>query len=157
MKVGLSMSISKHVQTILNGTITSLTTVIPIKLDVLAPSLTVQPYEQKELSVLIGLVGGIKGRLIIDTSTDVINKVGQAMFGMSIEGEMVESFTGELGNMVAGNLCTVLEKNGLILDISPPTVMKGITKFIGFQQAFKLPFRLEDGSLLTVLLTIDEN
>ena len=62
------MSISKHVQTILNGTITSLTTVIPIKLDVLAPSLTVQPYEQKELSVLIGLVGGIKGRLIIDTS-----------------------------------------------------------------------------------------
>ena len=35
------------------------------------------------------------------------------MFGMSIEGEMIESFTGELGNMVAGNLCTVLEKNGL--------------------------------------------
>ena len=47
------------------------------------------------------------------------------MFGMSIEGEMIESFTGELGNMVAGNLCTILEKNGLILDISPPTVMTG--------------------------------
>ena len=41
---------------------------------------------------------------MIDTTKEVIDKIGQAMFGMSIEGEMVESFTGELGNMVAGNL-----------------------------------------------------
>lgn len=142
---------------ILNGTISSLTTVIPVKLDVLAPSLTVQPYEQKELSVLIGLIGGIKGRLIIDTSVEAVSTIGQAMFGMTIEGEMIESFTGELGNMVAGNLCTVLEKNGLILDISPPTVMTGTTKFFGFKQAFKLPVVLEGGTTLTVLLTIDEN
>ena len=150
------MSTSKHVQMILNGTIASLTTVIPVKLEVLAPSMTVQPYEQKELSVLIGLVGGVKGRLIIETSTDVIAIIGQAMFGMSIEGEMIESFTGELGNMVAGNLCTLLEKDGLILDISPPTVMTGTIKFFGFKQAFKLPVRLQDGSMLNVLLTIDE-
>ncbi len=143
-------------QMILNGTIASLTTVIPVKLEVLAPALIVQPYEQKELSVLIGLVGGVKGRLIIETTTDVIGIIGQAMFGMSIEGEMVESFTGELGNMVAGNLCTLLEKDNMILDISPPTVMTGAIKFFGFKQAFKLPVRLEDGSMLNVLLTIDE-
>lgn len=151
------MSTSKNVQMILNGTISSLTSVIPVKLDVLAPSLTVQPYEQKELSVLIGLIGGIKGRLIIDTSVEAIGTIGQAMFGMNIEGEMIESFTGELGNMVAGNLCTVLEKDGLTVDISPPTVMVGTTKFFGFKQAFKLPVVLEGGTKLTVLLTIDEN
>lgn len=151
------MSTSKNVQMILNGTISSLTTVIPVKLDVLAPSLTVQPYEQKELSVLIGLIGGIKGRLIIDTSVEAVSTIGQAMFGMTIEGEMVESFTGELGNMVAGNLCTLLEKDGFILDISPPTVMTGTTKLFGFKQAFKLPVVLEGGTKLTVLLTIDEN
>lgn len=151
------MSTSKNVQMILNGTISSLTSVIPVKLDVLAPSLTVQPYEQKELSVLIGLIGGIKGRLIIDTSVEAIGTIGQAMFGMNIEGEMIESFIGELGNMVAGNLCTVLEKDGLTVDISPPTVMAGTTKFFGFKQAFKLPVVLEGGTKLTVLLTIDEN
>ena len=150
------MSTSKHVQMILNGTITSLTAVIPVKLDVLSPSLIVQPYMQKELSVLIGFVGGMKGRMIIDTSKEVINTIGQAMFGMSIEGEMVESFTGELGNMIAGNLCTILEKDGLTLYISPPTVMSGETKFFGFKQAFKLPVRLEDGKMLHVLLTIDD-
>ncbi|MEK5070607.1 chemotaxis protein CheX [Sporosarcina sp. FSL K6-1508] len=151
------MSTSKNIQMILNGTISSLTNVIPVKLDVLAPSITVQPYEQKEISVLIGLVGGIKGRLIIDTSIEDINTIGQAMFGMSIEGEMIESFTGELGNMVAGNLCTLLEKDGLILDISPPTVMTGTTKFYGFKQAFKLPVKIDGGGMLTILLTIDEN
>lgn len=150
------MSTSKYVQMVLNRTIDSLTTVIPVKLDVLSPTMTVQPYEQKEISVLIGLVGGIKGRLILETTTDVIAQIGQAMFGMSIEGEMIESFTGELGNMVAGNLCTLLEKDGLVLDISPPTVMTGAIKFFGFKQAFKLPVRLEDGSILNVLLTIDE-
>ena len=151
------MTTSKNVQMILNATLSSLTTVIPVKLDVLAPSLIVQPYEQKELSVLIGLIGGIKGRLIIDTSVEAVGTIGQAMFGMSIEGEMIESFTGELGNMVAGNLCTALEKNGLVQDISPPTVMTGTTKFFGFKQAFKLPVNLEGGSTLIVLLTIDEN
>lgn len=151
------MSVSKNVQMILNGTITSLSTVIPVKLDVLAPSLTVQPHEQKELSVLVGLIGGIRGRLIIDTSIEAIDTIGQAMFGMKIEGEMIESFTGELGNMVAGNLCTVLENNGLTVDISPPTVMVGTTKFFGFKQAFKLPVVLENGQTLTVLLTIDED
>ena len=131
--------------------------IIPGKLEVLTPSLIVQPYEQKEISVLVGIVGGIKGRLIIDTSTEVINTIGTAMFGMSIDGEMIESFTGELGNMVAGNLCTVLEKEGLILDITPPTVMTGTTKFFGFKKAFKLPVIIDDKGLLTVLLTIDEN
>lgn len=150
------MSLSKNVQRVLNAAISSLTTVIPLNAKVLAPSLTKQPYEQKELSVLIGLVGDIKGRLIIDTSMHTINEIGQAMFGMSIEGEMVESFTGELGNMVAGNVCTTLEKENLLLDISPPTVMTGATKISGFQQAFKLPVQLDNGNMMHLLLTIDE-
>lgn len=150
------MSTSLNVQKILNGTITALTTVLPIKLDVLPPSLIVQPFVQKELSVLIGLVGGIKGRIIIDTSMHVIDEIGQAMFGMAVEGEMFESLTGELGNMIAGNLCTTVEANGLTLDISPPTVMTGETKFYGFTQAFVLPVELATGGKLTVLLTIDE-
>ncbi|WP_438318551.1 chemotaxis protein CheX [Sporosarcina sp. FA9] len=150
------MTTSKNVQMILNAAITSITTVIPVKLEILPPSIIVQPYEQKEISVLIGFIGGLKGRIIIDTTVDVIDTVGQSMFGMSIEGEMVESFTGELGNMVAGNLCTILEKDGLILDISPPTVMTGTTKFYGFNKAFKLPAKLVDGRLLSVILTIDD-
>lgn len=150
------MSLSKNVQRVLNGTITSLTTVLPIQVKVLAPALISEPYDQEEISVLIGLVGDLKGRIIIDTKINKIGEIGQAMFGMSIEGEMIESFSGELGNMIAGNLCTVLEKDGLKLDISPPTVMVGATKITGFKQAFKLPVAFEDGTEMQLLLTIDE-
>ncbi|GKV67988.1 CheY-P phosphatase CheX [Sporosarcina sp. NCCP-2716] len=149
------MTDAATVHRILNNTIQSLTSVIPIQFDVLAPSLTTQPYEQKELSVLIALLGDVRGRLIIDTTESTISAIGEAMFGMKIEGEMIESFTGELGNMVAGNLCTLLEKESLTLDISPPTVLTGETKFYGFSQAFKLPLNFPDSSPTNVLLTID--
>ncbi len=149
------MTDATTVHRILNNTIQSLTSVIPIQFDVLAPSLTTQPYEQKELSVLIALLGDVRGRLIIDTTESTISAIGEAMFGMKIEGEMIESFTGELGNMVAGNLCTLLEKESLTLDISPPTVLTGETKFYGFTQAFKLPLNFPDSAPTNVLLTID--
>lgn len=150
------MSTAVNIQKVLNGAITSLTNIVPVKFDVLAPVLTSEPYEQKELSVLIHIVGAIKGRLILDTNIDVIELIGLSMFGMNIEGEMVESFTGELGNMVAGNLCTVLESDDFVLDISTPTVMTGKTKFYGFKKAFKLPVRFDSGSMMNILLTIDE-
>lgn len=149
------MTDAATVHRILNNTIQSLTSVIPIKFDALAPSLTTQPYEQKELSVLIALLGDVRGRLIIDTTESTVSAIGEAMFGMKIEGEMIESFTGELGNMVAGNLCTLLEKESLTLDISPPTVLTGETKFYGFTQAFKLPLNFPDSAPTNVLLTID--
>lgn len=150
------MGIANNVQMILNATISSLTAVVPIKFQVLSPSLIQQPYEQREISVLIGLIGNMKGRLILEPTHNIIDQVGQAMFGMNIEGEMVESFTGELGNMIAGNLCTILEKDGMTLDISPPTVLTGHTKFFGFKQAFRIPVKFENGETLNLLLTIDE-
>ena len=100
------MSTSKHIQTILNGTIQSLKSVIPIPMEIKSPSLMVQPFEQKEMAVLIGIIGDVKGRIIIDSSAEFFSAIGATMFGMPLEGEMLESFTGELGNMVAGNLCT---------------------------------------------------
>lgn len=151
------MDTATNVQKVLNATISSLTTVVPIKFQVLSPALIQQPYEQREISVLIGLIGDMKGRLIVEPTETIISEIGLAMFGMRIEGEMAESFTGELGNMIAGNLCTVLEKEDLALDISPPTVLTGQTKFYGFKQAFKIPVKFEDGEVLNLLLTIDED
>lgn len=150
------MDTATSVQKVLNATISSLSNVVPLKLDVLAPSLVKQPYEQREISVLIALIGNMKGRIIVEPTNAIVSKIGEAMFGMAIEGEMAESFTGELGNMIAGNLCTILEKEGIVLDISPPTVMTGATKFYGFQQAFKIPVRMECGETMNLLLTMDD-
>lgn len=150
------MSASKHIQTILNGTIQSLKSVIPIAMDIKSPSLMVQPFEQKEMGVLIGIIGDIKGRIIIDSSAESFSAIGATMFGMPLEGEMLESFTGELGNMVAGNICTSVARNGVEIDITPPTVIVGTTRLFGFQHAFKLPVEIENVGEMTIILTIDE-
>lgn len=150
------MSTTKHIQTILNGTIQAIKTIIPLPLTVSSPSLTAEPYEQQEMGVLIGIVGDLKGRIILDSIPTTFSTIGHSMFGMPLEGEMLESFTGELGNMIAGNLCTNVGQEQLELDITPPTVMVGHTKLYGFQQAFQLTMSLETGDKLVVLLTIDD-
>lgn len=150
------MSNPKHIQTILNGTIASLKSILPANLDVKSPSVSSEPYSQKEMGVLIGIVGDLKGRIIIDGSPAAFGGIGALMFGMPLEGEMLESFTGEFGNMIAGNLCTNAAQNGLDLDITPPTVMVGNTKLYGFQKIFSLPAEIEGIGSITILLTIDD-
>ncbi|WP_391209062.1 chemotaxis protein CheX [Psychrobacillus sp. L4] len=150
------MSESKHIQTILNGTIQSLKSVIPLPMEIKSPSLMVQPFEQKEMAVLIGIIGDVKGRIIIDSTAKCFSSIGATMFGMPLEGEMLESFTGELGNMIAGNLCTSVAGNGVEIDITPPTVIVGTTKLFGFKSAFKLPVEIAGIGDLLIILTIDE-
>lgn len=150
------MSVSKHIQTVLNGTISSMRTILPMQIEVSTPSISSEPYVQQEIGVLIGIVGDIKGRIIIDGSPQTFGSIGASMFGMPLEGEMLESFTGELGNMVAGNLCTIVAKEGLELDITPPTVMVGNTKLYGFQKIFRLPTKIDGVGEIKILLTIDD-
>ena len=126
-----------------------------MNIDVKSPSITNEPYEQLEMGVLIGLVGDIKGSIIIDGTPESFSKIGSAMFGMPLEGEMLESFTGELGNMIAGNLCTYTVQYDLELDITPPTVMVGYLKLYGFKQAFKIPATLDGIGDFVILYTID--
>lgn len=127
-----------------------------MNIDVKPPSVAKEPYEQKEMGVLIGIIGDLKGRIIIDGTPEIFGTIGSTMFGMPLEGPMLESFTGELGNMIAGNLCTYTGQYDLELDITPPTVMVGNTKLYGFQQAFKIPAILEDVGDITILYTIDD-
>ncbi|SOC19690.1 chemotaxis protein CheX [Ureibacillus xyleni] len=150
------MNNSKHIQTILNGSMHSLKSILPSSISFQSPSILSEPYIQKEMGVLIGLLGDIKGRVIIDSTSDVFSAIGAQMFGMPLEGEMLESFTGEFGNMFAGNLCTHVGTEALNIDITPPTVMVGNTKLFGFEKAFRLPTTIENVGILTILFTIDE-
>ena len=150
------MSNSKHFQTILNGTIHALKTILPMDIQVKAPSIVSEPFEQQEMGVLIGLIGDLKGRVIIDSSPETFGGIGNTMFGMPLEGEMLESFTGEFGNMIAGNLCTAVGQENLEIDITPPTVMVGNTKLYGFDKAFALHVVISNIGPLTILLTIEE-
>lgn len=151
------MTLTKSVTDILNGTIQSVKSVLPLEVTVDKPSLFTQPFTQHSIGVLIGMTGDARGRIIIDGDEKVFGKIGEAMFGMVLEGEMLESFAGELGNMIAGNLSTFISQKGFDMDITPPTVLVGQTKVYGFTKAFRLPINITNVGDMMIVLMVEMN
>ncbi|GKU80946.1 chemotaxis protein CheX [Niallia sp. NCCP-28] len=149
------MTLTKSATEILNGTIESVKSVLPFEISIQKPLQISAPFFQKSFGVLIGITGDLRGRIIIDGNEHVFSKLGETMFGMLLEGEMLESFSGELGNMIAGNLSTFVSQNGIEMDITPPTVLIGETKMYGFDKALQLPIFLNELGTLNIILMIE--
>ncbi|PRO64709.1 chemotaxis protein CheX [Alkalicoccus urumqiensis] len=85
-----------------------------------------------DVAVVLGVSGELTGQIIcsIDTAT-AKNIVGTMMGGMEIK-EMDEigwSAIQEFGNWVAGSTATELSKEDCIIDVTPPVVNEGSSKF----------------------------
>lgn len=152
---GMTMAIGAHMTSVLNGIISAIKSVLPLTIEINQPKLISQHLEQEAISVLIGMTGDLPGRLIIDGSEACMSKIGEVMFGMPLEGEMLESFSAELGNMIAGNLATTLAQSNTIIDITPPTVLFGRSRMSGFERALSLPIQLENVGTLRAIFIIE--
>ena len=150
------MTRTKHVTTILNGTIESTKGVIPFEISVDKPVIFTQPFILQSFGVLIGMTGDVRGRLILDGDEQVFSKIGEGMFGMVVEGEMLESFAGELGNMIAGQLSIHISQQDMEMDITPPTVLVGQTKIYGFEKAFRLTITIHNAGIINIVLMIEQ-
>jgi chemotaxis protein CheX len=152
---GLKMTQSATITNTLNATIQSLKAVIPLNLNIGQPSMLTAPLPS-EMGVLVGVTGQMRGRLVIEGPQTTFSAIGATMFGMTLEGEMLQSFAGELGNMIAGNVSTNLYQVGITIDITPPTVLVGDTKIYGFDKAFRLPFQIDGAGEACIVLMIEE-
>ncbi|MFC0523217.1 chemotaxis protein CheX [Pontibacillus salicampi] len=148
---------SKSVTEIVNGTIESVKAVLPFDIYIEKPNVIQEPLIQADLGVLIGMTGDMEGRLLIEGTRECISSIGSSMFGMPIGDEMLESFTGELANMIAGNLATIVSGREVHIDITPPTVIVGATKLYGFDRAFKVPVSLLQEETLYLILMIENS
>ncbi|WP_335869659.1 chemotaxis protein CheX [Bacillus sp. 2205SS5-2] len=149
------MTLTKTIQEVLNSSIEAIKAVIPMVLNMETPSLLQQPLYQHSIGVLIGMTGDVRGRVIIESNEETLSGIGTVMFGMPLEGEMLESFAGELGNMIAGNLSTNVAQKGYTTDITPPTVIVGKSKMYGFERAVRLPIQIENAGSLDIILMIE--
>ncbi len=148
-------TLSAYTAKVLNGTINAILGVVPSSLDRVSPSLVTAPVQLSEIGVLVGMMGQVPGRLIVDGSINTFINLGQLMFDMALEGEMLESFVGEFGNMVAGNTATNLSKASISVDISPPTVIIGQSRLSGFHLGFDIPIRIDDAGDLRIMLLLE--
>lgn len=114
------------------------------------------PIIQPEIGVLIGITGHLHGRLLLESSSQVFSSIGNEMFGMPLKGDMLESFAGELGNMIGGNISTGVSTSGILIDITPPIVLVGQTKISGFSKAHSIPLQIERAGELRIIYILEE-
>ncbi|MBB5323923.1 chemotaxis protein CheX [Anoxybacillus tepidamans] len=150
------MTITATLTQLLNSTIHSIKTVIPVGIQIEKPTLYTSNSIRSSLSVLIGMTGQVHGQLVIGGTTSLFAQISQMMYGMMLEGDMLESFTCELGNMIAGQLVTHASNQQVVMDITPPTLLVGETSMKGFQKAILVPVNIEEKGTLNVIVTVHE-
>ncbi|MGY3716484.1 chemotaxis protein CheX [Sutcliffiella cohnii] len=117
------MSLDLSIQHVITGAIESVKAIIPVSISYAEPKLYIKETTDISLGVLITLIGDIHAKLIIQGESSVFQKLAGMLFGMEVEGEMLLSFTGELANMIVGNLTMQISEIGFKTDITPPNVL----------------------------------
>ncbi|MEI3605740.1 chemotaxis protein CheX [Pseudogracilibacillus sp. SE30717A] len=145
---------SSVVTKLLNGTLSSIKSVIPIDYQIEKPKMVKEDL-QLFYGVLIGITGDIRGNLVFTGQQSTFGSIGEKMFGMPLEGEMLLSFSGELGNMIAGGISTSISQDGTDINITSPTIMQGNTVLHGHKQALKLTVNFESVGTMNTYLLID--
>src|ERR1700730_8244963 len=139
---------------LLDGLAGSLSRVVPLSFERAAQN-RLENYLHLEFGVLIGFTGDFKGNLIFKGNPQAFGSLGEVMFGMPLEGDMLRSFAGELGNMVSGGLCTAVFENGICMDISAPTIMEGDSKISGFKKGLELEVNFGEKGCLSLCCLVD--
>lgn len=108
------------------GNILEQMTQVPFKMG--AATLRKEPFLSEDVLVSLGIVGDLKGRVIFSTGRETAKFVASSMMmGMPLDelSDMAKSALCELGNMIMGNVATLLFNQGVQIDITPPTLLTG--------------------------------
>ena len=100
--------------------------------------------------VNIGLIGMLEGNVLYNINYDAAKNIAsKMMMGMAVPefDSIAQSAVCELGNMLAANAAIALEGQGVQIDISPPTLVVGLSE---------VPLR-EDAKNIVVGMQVDNN
>lgn len=82
----------------------------------------------KGIILAVGLVGQLKGNVIYIMDKESAKKIAsKMMMGMPVDelDDMAKSSLSELSNMLSANAATGFSKSGILIDISPPSLLEG--------------------------------
>ncbi len=112
-----------------------------------------------EIAVILGVKGELKGQIVCSFSTDTAKGlVGIMMGGMQIEqlDDMGWSAVQEFGNWVAGTTATELSKVPCIIDVTPPIINEGDSRFHSESPFITVPLESKIGGI-DVHISVKEN
>lgn len=117
-------------------------------------------FTTEEITVLLGVVGSVRGVILYGFDEQAAKGIASAMLGerVPIFDRLAESAIGEFGNLITGRAAGYLEEGGLRCDITPPLLIMGRGTIIS-STAFRrliVPLRVKGGEL-QVSLALSES
>ncbi|WP_078543837.1 chemotaxis protein CheX [Litchfieldia alkalitelluris] len=110
-------------QLLLKEVVDSINSVIPAQ-PIINHTPSIESAIPIDLGVSVHFTGDMKGLLFLKGEKDTFSSIAEMLYGMRLDGEMLTSFTGEVGNMIAGTLSTNLTKLSLKTDITSPELFQ---------------------------------
>ncbi|MBU8905006.1 chemotaxis protein CheX [Desertibacillus haloalkaliphilus] len=104
----------------------------------------------KAISVILGVNGQLEGQIICSMEADTAKSIiGTMMGGMTIEAidDMGWSAIQEFGNWIAGTTATELSKEACTIDVTPPVINEGSSKFRSAETFVSLPLESTIGAI----------
>jgi chemotaxis protein CheX len=91
-------------------------------------SLRKSSFTTLQVTIMAGVNGEVEGQALYGMSLDTAQKIAGAMMCCEVEtmDDMALSAVSDLGNMITGNASTLLSQKGLDVDITPPSVIRGL-------------------------------
>lgn len=108
------------------------------------------PLVNKEVSVIIQVIGQVEGQVICSMSLKTVKQiVGRMMGGMSIHqmDEIGWSAIQEFGNWIVSGIATEFSNNGIIVNITHPMVNEGHATIHSINQYISVSLESEIGTI----------
>jgi chemotaxis protein CheX len=110
------------------------------------------PVPSKEVSIIIGVTGAVRGQVVYSMDDNVAMAVAKAMLPGKVPAELkklANSAVSELANIITGQASIILAGESNRIDITPPAVFSGGGASIDFLtlQTICLSFLSEIGAL----------
>lgn len=130
----------------------SIGNMMPQSLDQAEVSTSNEPISKDEIGVSINFTNS-EYCMILDGQRVVFSRMSEAIFGMYMEGEMLDSCVSEIANIIAGGTTTILGEQGVSLDITTPSLLQDNFHFNEQSSKLMLPISIETvGDIRVVLL-----
>lgn len=149
---------AKHVNAICRATESILVNHFGVEVKPLKPRVQHSEVPSNQVSVILGINGQLNGQIICSLDFQTAkNIVGVMMGGMTIDelDDMAWSAIQEFGNWVAGTTATELSKEDVIIDVTPPIINEGTSKYRSSKLFITVPLQTQIG-LLDVHISVKE-
>lgn len=99
-----------------------------IEASIAKPFVRDQNYKVDGVVSIVGITGNFRGQAMISMGKDAAMSIASSMMGgmpVTELDELSKSAVSELTNMILGNAATILFNRGIIIEITPPTLLMG--------------------------------